>query len=171
MKYENFLKWWLVFTLVVIGFVFSLISGLPQEIWNKDGSYLSAITFMIFVYYTIFCGNKIMSVESSKAPDQAVLDKAKHGEEVLWFISEACLNLGMLGTIIGFVMMLAGFEGINVTDQSSIQKLLSALGNSMATALYTTLVGLVCGQVIKLEAFILATAIDRAATKVADEKN
>lgn len=169
MKYENFLKWWLVFTLVVIGFVFSLIAGMPQQIWEKDGSYLSAVTFGIFAYYSIFCGNKILALETSKV-DAALLDRVRHGENVLWFVSEACLNLGMLGTIVGFVMMLAGFENVNVTDQSSIQRLLSALGNSMATALYTTLVGLVCGQLLKLQAFILATALERAKLEEVDEK-
>ena len=77
--------------------------------------------------------------------------KAENG----WFISEMCLNLGMLGTIIGFVMMLSGFESLDISNPSTISTLLSNLGKSMATALYTTLVGIVCGCLLKIQYYIL----------------
>ena len=67
----------------------------------------------------------------------------------------------MLGTIIGFVMMLSGFEKLDVSNQQTIQGLLSELGKSMATALYTTLVGLMCGQLLKMEAFIMSQQLNK----------
>lgn len=74
-----------------------------------------------------------------------------------WFVSEMCLNLGMLGTIIGFVLMLSGFETLDISNPSTISSLLSTLGKSMATALYTTLVGITCGCLLKVQYYILET--------------
>jgi hypothetical protein len=47
------------------------------------------------------------------------------------------------------------------SNQKSIQNLLSDLGKSMATALYTTLVGLICGQLLKLQTFIFSLHLNK----------
>ena len=70
-------------------------------------------------------------------------------------------SLGMLGTIIGFCLMLVGFENLDISNQQTVQGLLAELGKSMATALYTTLVGLLCGQLLKVQAFILSLHLNK----------
>lgn len=171
MKQEQFLKWWLLVTLITIGCVFGAIYGLPQEIWKKDSSYLSAATFAIFCFYSCACGVNIWLSGACKNPSKDYVNKLRESEETGWFVSEICLNLGMLGTIIGFVLMLGGFEGLSISDQSSIQKLLSELGKSMATALYTTMVGLACGQLLKMQTFLLSMALDSLEKQAEENEN
>lgn len=160
MKYESFLKWWLTFTVIAICFAFCCYIGVIRNIYQKDASFLSVATMAVFVATSLFIGKSIFDLCGNSSCKKNI-ESSSRCEEVGWFASELCLNLGMLGTIVGFVMMLAGFDGLDISNQKSIQGLLSELGKSMATALYTTLVGLVCGQLLKLQTFILSLHINR----------
>ena len=161
MKYESFLKWWLTFTIIAICFAFCCYIGIIKSIYQKDASFLSVVTMAIFAASSVYIGKSIFDLCKKNDPERRDVEGSARSEEVGWFMSELCLNLGMLGTIVGFVMMLAGFDGLEISNQKSIQGLLSELGKSMATALYTTLVGLVCGQLLKLQTFILSLQINR----------
>lgn len=161
MKYESFLKWWLTFTLIVISLIFSGYIGILKLIWLKDASYLSYVTMAVFFVISIQIGSDIFSLCKHDKLTEQQYESFSRKEEIGWFTSELCLNLGMLGTIVGFVMMLSGFEGIDISNQKSIQNLLSDLGKSMATALYTTLVGLICGQLLKLQTFIFSLHLNK----------
>ena len=81
--------------------------------------------------------------------------------EVGWFTSDLCLTVGMMGTVIGFIMMLSGFATVDVAEIKTIQALIKQLGIGMSTSLYTTLAGLVCGALLKIQYFNLNQAIDR----------
>ena len=67
----------------------------------------------------------------------------------------------MIGTVIGFIMMLSGFATVDISNAKTIQDLVKALGVGMSTALYTTLVGLVCSICLKIQYFNLNQAIDK----------
>jgi biopolymer transport protein ExbB/TolQ len=81
--------------------------------------------------------------------------------EVGWFTSDLCLTIGMVGTVVGFIMMLSGFATVNIADVKTVQSLIRELGVGMSTALYTTLTGLICGALLKIQYFNLNQAIDR----------
>jgi len=159
MKYFAFLKWWLFFTLTIVGTIFSYYSGMLGLIWEKDASYLSFVTILVFYVTSLICGTNIYRLCRVTNPSKDTLQSFEKHEDIGWFISEVCLNLGMLGTIIGFCMMLAGFDVLDISKQQTVQGLLTELGKSMATALYTTLVGLICGQLLKIQYFLLNLAI------------
>lgn len=160
MKNIFFLKWWLVFSLFTIALAFCFNLGLAKEVYNKDLSYLSITTLVLFYYQSICCGRLFYKI--SKDISQKKMSKEKLQDYTIksengWFMSEMCLNLGMLGTIVGFVFMLSGFETLDISNPSTISSLLSSLGKSMATALYTTLVGIICGCLLKVQYYILDT--------------
>lgn len=160
MKNLFFLKWWLVFSLFSIAFIFCVNLGLVKEIYTKDLSYLSMATLVLFYYQSICCGKLFYGISSNISKNTLSKEKLKNymiKSENGWFVSEMCLNLGMLGTIIGFVLMLSGFETLDISNPSTISSLLSTLGKSMATALYTTLVGITCGCLLKVQYYILET--------------
>jgi uncharacterized membrane protein len=161
MKFESFLKWWLLFTLLVVATIFCNYLGYLKLLWQKDSSYLCITTLVLFFVMSIKCGRDIFLLESKKDHDGTSLSSFRRKEEVLWFSSEVCLNLGMLGTIIGFCLMLVGFENLDISNQQTVQGLLAELGKSMATALYTTLVGLMCGQILKVQAFLLSLHLNK----------
>lgn len=165
MKFESFLKWWLLFTLFIVATVFSFYLGFVKLLWEKDASYLSIATIVIFYIMSIKCGRDIFLAENENNITKEKIESFARREETIWFTSELCLNLGMLGTIVGFCMMLSGFENLDISNQQTIQGLLSELGKSMATALYTTLVGLICGQCLKMQALILGLHLNKITQK------
>ena len=68
------------------------------------------------------------------------------------FIAEACLDTGMIGNVTGFVLMLSGaFADIDLANTATIQTALSKMALGMSTALYTTLVGLICSLTLKIQ--------------------
>lgn len=164
MKFASFLKWWLIFVTVCVAMVFVYHTGFFKEIWIKDSSYLSYTTIVLFFVTSIFCGintlNLCLESKNSRLTS-ARLQSYERLEEIGWFVSELCLTLGMIGTIVGFIMMLGGFESVDMANQITIQNLLTELGKSMATALYTTIVGLVCGSVLKLQYFNLSLELQK----------
>jgi flagellar motor component MotA len=69
-----------------------------------------------------------------------------------WYMSEMLLSLGMVGTVIGFIYMLSTmFTDINVQDINSVQYALGQMATGMGTALWTTLTGLICSILLKLQ--------------------
>ena len=164
MKYLPFLKWWLAFTLICVGTLFSYHIGIFHSIWHKDASYLSFATLALFFVVSLMCGVNTFLLSrkiEKKSLTKEDIDAFERHEELGWFTSEVCLTLGMIGTIVGFVLMLAGFEDIDMSKPQTIQALLSDLGKSMATALYTTLVGLVCGSLLKIQYFNLSLTLQK----------
>lgn len=163
-KYKLFLKWWLLAFLVVIGTVFSYKMGVFQDVWEKDNSYLSFVILSLFYTMTVWCGFKTWKVSQVVLGEveytKEIKDEFSRLEEIGWFFSEQCLTLGMIGTVWGFVTMLPGFSLVNVGDAGSVQNLLKSLGGGMATALYTTLVGLICGMLLKMQYFNISHAIN-----------
>lgn len=166
MQYLSFLKWWLVYSLTIIGTIFLNYMGVLNEIWEKDASYISFITLLIFFIMSFICGNLIFKLCYENNMTEEKLQIFEQYEEIGWFMSEICLNLGMLGTIIGFCMMLNGFDSLDISKQQTVQALLAELGRSMATALYTTLAGLSCGQLLKVQNFIFSLELQKKSIKL-----
>jgi len=74
------------------------------------------------------------------------------GTNVSWFISEAILSLGMIGTVAGFILMLGdSFGSIDTSNPETLKDALSSMALGMSTALYTTLVGLILSQALKIQ--------------------
>ena len=83
------------------------------------------------------------------------------------FASDALLKLGLLGTIVGFILMLLPVGDIEEFDPSLMQQLLSAMSGGMAVALYTTLAGLVTSTLLKLQYHMLDASAAELATRLA----
>ena len=57
------------------------------------------------------------------------------------WIAEKLVFLGLVGTVVGFIMALAGVTAETAMDSSAIPAMIGGLVAGMGTALYTTLVG------------------------------
>jgi MotA/TolQ/ExbB proton channel family len=96
--------------------------------------------------------------------DQSLLLEAfeadlRQGQEFGWFVADLLLSLGLLGTVIGFILMLGPISGLDSTDESALKGTLAAMSGGMAVALYTTLAGLVGGMLLKVQGFMLDGAV------------
>ena len=151
-KNACFIRWWLMNAVIIlIGFIcwkFRLF----HEIYHKDSSFLCFAIMLIFIFTSAYNGRLANNISSDKNISKKL--------ELSWFISELCLALGMIGTVVGFIQMLAGFASLNVSNTSSVQTMIVSMSYGMSTALYTTLVGLIFGNIIKLQAFDIDRTIE-----------
>ena len=76
-----------------------------------------------------------------------------------WLAADSALKLGLLGTIVGFILMLRPLGEITAFDTSNLQIALTAMSAGMAVALYSTLSGLVCNILLRLQFQMLADAM------------
>ena len=163
-KHTLFLKWWLIFTATIVGMVLIAINGGWLILWNEDTTKLSFVLLAIFMGMSTWCGMKTWRLSrflDEGRKEKHVVEKIEHLVEVGWFTSDLCLSIGMMGTVIGFVMMLSGLAQVDVSDINTVQGLIKNLGAGMSTALYSTLTGLVCSSLLKVQYFNLNQAIDR----------
>ena len=167
-KHKLFLKWWLAFTGILVGFTFFPSQDGWPELYVKDATKLSFVIAAIFLGMSSYCGFltwKMSRYLDAPEKKQDSLIKIKSGAESGWFTSDLCLTIGMAGTVIGFIMMLSGFAKVDVTDTSTVQGLIKSLGVGMSTALYSTLTGLICSALLKIQYFNLTQSIFRAKIK------
>jgi len=82
------------------------------------------------------------------------------------FVSDALLKLGLLGTVVGFILMLMPIGEIKEFDPSLMQRLLMEMSGGMAVALYTTLAGLVTSTLLKLQYHVLDASAAELATRL-----
>src|SRR5205085_3178949 len=74
------------------------------------------------------------------------------------FASDTLMKLGLLGTIIGFIMMLAPIAGMDPGDRSTIRSSMNLMSDGMAVAMYTTLAGLVGSILVRIQYYMLDDA-------------
>lgn len=150
---QRFLKWLILFSLIVVMSGFGWYAGQFQCLPQKDTSYLSFLILGIFYLNTLWCGIQTLRFKKREFGDNNYANRFKQQENIGWFTSEVLLSLGMLGTIIGFVMMLTTFDKIDLANTGTTSKFLKEFGIGMSTALYTTLYGLICSILLKLQYF------------------
>tara|TARA_B100000989_G_C19510910_1_gene458987 strand:+ start:34 stop:594 length:561 start_codon:yes stop_codon:yes gene_type:complete len=80
--------------------------------------------------------------------------------ELGWFSADLMLKLGLIGTVIGFIIMLGSLSDITTFDVTLLQGVLTTMGSGMGVALYTTLSALVTGVLIALQYFNLESGCE-----------
>ncbi len=74
------------------------------------------------------------------------------------FASDSLMKLGLLGTIVGFILMLAPIAGLDAANQGALRSSMSLMSDGMAVAMYTTLSGLVGSILVKIQYNMLDSA-------------
>ena len=145
---KDFLYWWLIICMVGTGSYITHTMGWLVPLYTNDLTY---ITFLI----TVLAGLTTLSLGYKfKVPEADSVD-------VEWFVSDVVLTLGMLGTIIGFMIMLQGtFSSIEFNDVHSIRLALSSMSQGLFTALNTTLLGLVSSIILKVQLILYENVKD-----------
>ena len=120
----------------------------------------------IFFFTSIHCGKETIKI--SKALEGDITENEikntdwRGNQEIGWFISDFVLTIGMIGTVSGFLIMLTGaFAGVDIGDEEAMKSVLEKMSKGMSTALYTTLFGLICGGLLKIQYFSLGRATDQ----------
>jgi len=150
---KSLLKWWLIFCITLLGLSACVYFNIHKDLYAADVTRLSFFIISIFICTSVWIGSKTYKVGIRQDYDQK--------SDVGWFISESCLALGMVGTVTGFLIMLGtAFANVDVTNAVTLQQALSDMATGMSTALWTTLVGLVCSLIIKVQLVNLEVALN-----------
>ncbi len=83
-----------------------------------------------------------------------------------FFISDLLLKLGIIGTVIGFIIMLSSLSAIDEMNLSKMNNLLLSMSAGMKVALYTTLTGLVASILLTIQYNFFETKINIFISKV-----
>ena len=74
------------------------------------------------------------------------------------FASDSLMKLGLLGTIVGFILMLAPIAGLDAADHASMKTSMGLMSDGMAVAMYTTLAGLIGSILVQTQYYMLDEA-------------
>lgn len=104
------------------------------------------------------------SLGSSAGFDQTILlrslaDRLRGREKLGLFVSEGLLRLALLGTAIGFILMLIPLSGLTSFDAETLRGALAGMTSGMAIALNVTVAGIASALVLKFQYYLLDTAI------------
>ena len=137
----KFLFWWLLICLTSLFIYLMYDFGLLIPFYTKDETMLTYFITILFV--TTSCSIGYKNLVQSKSYD------------IEWFISDIVLTLGMIGTIVGFILMLSGtFETLQIADVESVRLLIASMSKGLYTALNTTLAGLISSALLKTQLVI-----------------
>lgn len=132
-----------------------------ELIWSADQTKISFVIMTLFTAMSLLCGYESWKLNQIKLKKRRLEHDIVKGYETGWFSSEICLTLGLIGTVSGFILMLVGaFVDLNIADPSSVSESLKKMSLGMSTALYTTLVGLICSVILKVQFFRLEMHFD-----------
>lgn len=129
--------------------------GAAQAVWAADVTHITTLTFALFLLMSAIVGINTYRLDyENKEETEKTL-------EIGWFVSEFCTSLGLLGTVIGFILMMSTqLTAANASDPASMITMITHISMSMGTALYTTAVGIGCGMMLKIQCLNLQYAIE-----------
>ncbi|MBN8510224.1 MAG: MotA/TolQ/ExbB proton channel family protein [Burkholderiales bacterium] len=168
-----FVAWWLQ------------TRGAWRELVTGDPSGISVGIVVLAVVLTAWCGVRAWRLQAEAAPGSAwrrahaadlaatpdlagtLLSERSHGpHETAWWFAGAAIKLGLLGTVVGFIVMATQIGRMPSFDIDQIQNLLKQMTAGMAIALYTTLVGLVANLWLGLQLLLLDRMADRVVADI-----
>jgi len=182
----------------VISFVFAVLGteGLLGLVIESDRSRLSVVIILIYIIASVHwlliswdlsCQRVALELEGDAYEEsrvahflrtladagtrqyEALADRLQNRHVVGHFIADALLKLGLLGTIIGFILMLLPVAQIEDFDTNLVQQLMVQMSAGMAVALYTTLAGLVTSTLLKLQYLLADNALSELLTDLSEK--
>lgn len=165
-KWSLALRWWLVFMLINLGTALILFTGIVDDVNKADFTKLSFVIYASFYVFSVRNGIHTYRISKKQNITETEIDEYCNKNETGWFVAEALLTLGMIGTVIGFIYMLSlSFAGLAAVNVLTIQAALIKMSAGMSTALYTTAAGLICSLLLKIQLFDLSQHLDKLSTK------
>jgi hypothetical protein len=140
---------------------------LDKEI-NSDSN-----NIFIMIYRDFQLTNKISKDNKTSSQEDFKLKLYEFADNG-FFVSDLLLKLGIIGTVIGFIIMLSSLSAIDEMNLSKMNNLLLSMSTGMKVALYTTLTGLIGSILLSIQYNFLESKINvfinKAVNKDSDEK-
>lgn len=151
-----------------------MLDGKIDESFQPNASPLSArTTIQLSDPPNQFVGNFVRDVKDSSAHARATssaqsnnhileiyADQLRAPVELGWFIVDILIRLGLLGTIVGFILILRSLIDGPLPSADQIQTLLVSMSGGMGTALFTTLAGLTTATLLGVQYMVLGRSVE-----------
>lgn len=138
------LRWWLIYCLSIVSLFVSYYLGFIHELFENDITYISFVIIGIYLIASIHIGYS--SYRKDKGETYA------KGIVVGSYIFDLLPILGLIGTVIGFIFMFGdSFVAIDINNTDTVKSALIDMAVGISTALYTTLLGMIFSEIIKLQ--------------------
>ena len=99
----------------------------------------------------------------------AALDKRIKGRHGIgWLVADLMFKLGLLGTVVGFILMLGAVTDISDFDVGTMQEMLRNMSGGMRIALFTTLCGLIGGMLLGMQYHLVERGADELLATVGE---
>ncbi len=167
---SSFLRWVLCVVVIALGAFIAFYYGIFHELYYGDSTWISFGIIAWFVWMSIDCGYKTYKLdgvltEYGDDPHYAKWvssekDDTSLSVERYFFSAGAFTTLGMAGTVIGFILALPALSHIKAGDASSLTRVVAELTGGVSLALYTTLTGLLCALLLRIQCFNLSQTIN-----------
>ena len=146
----------------VIGFLWIISTSYWLFLSNEISKERDSFNVNSFINSKLSISKYFMALEKGEEKD--ILLKAFEAEYTKklsygWMAADISLKLGLLGTIIGFILMLQPIAELNDTSPDSLKLALSGMSSGMAAALYTTLTGLIGSTLTRIQFHILSVRV------------
>ncbi len=156
-------------------------------LFEPDTAVLSGIIFAVFLYGLVLCGEKVWrtslaindlkaggKVAAARVSEYMAAARTKNAEsraiqinmlrlnlahniQIVRTIANLLVFLGLIGTVIGFIVALSGVNAQAVSQADSVATMVATLIQGMSIALYTTLLGAVLNVWLNVNYRILST--------------
>jgi len=160
-----FLLWVLLISLTGFGLYVTWHKGFFQWIILTDNTRICVVIVFAFLIGSGLAGWR--SIYLSR--QSQYFDRIRDGfNDFGWFVTGLMIKLGLLGTVVGFIMMLSRLEGLEQLDISDIKTLMQQMTQGMGVAMNTTLVGLVGSILLGLQFLMLDRYADKLIAATVD---
>ncbi len=172
-------EWLLVLRFALVNvFAFALLAaawaaGYIDMVWAGDSSRLSAAIAAVFVLGWAFGCRAALAISRDlnrvrRGDDGFPRESADNLKErltgrigIVRHTASTLVLLGLIGTVLGFIVALSGVKPGEAGDASAISPMVATMINGMSVALYTTLVGSVFALWLSVLHRILASGASK----------
>lgn len=100
------------------------------------------------------------SISESMQLTDVLTERVRGAHALGWHLTDMLVKLGLLGTVIGFMIVMGSVASLESFDIENAQHLMTSMMDGMGVALNTTLFGFVCGMLAGLQYLLLDHAAD-----------
>ena len=154
----------LIFVLFLLGLI---ISGIRTFWISKQLNYATEKSKELNSITNHYLQN-IKNLDASARSNLASSLRIKLANKInlVKFIANTLVILGLIGTVIGFIIALSGVDGSVSSDPEEISKMITTLIQGMSVALYTTLAGSICSVWLNICYHILSSGANKLLAKI-----
>lgn len=161
-------RFWVANIAFVALLIAAQMQGWVTMVFQADLSHLTSVIAVVLLYGLTLSAWKLwtmdayvsLSCEMNKDVKKAREVIAAYIEGIRW-LSKRLVELGLVGTVIGFIIAFSGMDQNTIGDVDSAGAMIGVVVMGMGVALYTTLVGMLASLWLHVVYRVLrASALD-----------